>query len=172
MGGKLLYNLKGIGRMIMPRALTQARLESTIARIFTLPDTALEAIAKRVAHYHKISEAFSVQPLPHGSHTRLSLTQPHYGKLGDNKLTKEHSSVYFYDSYEWTRYFPDSYEWNYEFSDVNYYLTTPAITKTRPIDSRVEVALESKAGLGTDTCAPPPDKPYEHSPPARKTPPL
>lgn len=155
MGGKLLYNLKGIGRMIMPRALTQARLESTIARIFTLPDTALETIAKRVAHYHKISETFSVQPLPHGSHMRLSLTQPHYGKLGDNKLTKEHSSVYFYDSYEWTRYFPDSYEWNYEFSDVNYYLTTPAITKTRPIDSRVEVALESKASLDTDTCASP-----------------
>lgn len=156
MGGKLLYNLKGIGRMIVPRAFTQARLESTIAQIFTLPDTALEAIAKRVAHYHKISEPFSVQNLPHSPHARLSLTQPHYGKLGDNKLSKEHSSVYFYDSYEWTRYFPDTYEWNYEFSDVNYYLTTPAITKTRPIDSRVQAPLESKANISTKTHATPP----------------
>lgn len=146
MGGKILYNLKGIGMILTPRALTQARLESKIANIFTLSDKELETIAARVAHYHKISVPFSVQALPHSpTHPRLSLSQPHFGSLGENKLSKEHSSVYFYDSYEWTRYFPDSYVWNYEFSDVNYYLTTPAITKTRPIDSRVDSAPESSA---------------------------
>lgn len=157
MGAKIIYNLKGIGRMLLPRAIPQALLESKLKSIFTLDARTLDSIAARVAHYHKLNAHFSPKPfaLPSTKPVRDTIVPPHFGYLRDNKLTKEHSSVYFYDSYEWTRYFPDHFVWNYEFSDVNYYLASPAITKTRPIDSRVEVALESKASLDTDTCAPP-----------------
>lgn len=174
MGAKIIYNLKGIGRMLLPRAIPQALLESKLKSIFTLDARTLDSIAARVAHYHKLNAHFSPKPfaLPSTKPVRDTIVPPHFGYLRDNKLSKDHSSVYFYDSYQWTRCFPDHFVWNYEFSDVNYYLASPAITKTRPIDSRVEVALESKASLDTDTCAPPPDKSHEHSPPARKTPPL
>ena len=157
MGAKIIYNLKGIGRMLLPRAIPQALLESKLKSIFTLDARTLDSIAARVAHYHKLNAHFSPKPfaLPSTKPVRDTIVPPHFGYLRDNKLSKDHSSVYFYDSYQWTRCFPDHFVWNYEFSDVNYYLTTPAITKTRPIDSRVEVALESKASLDTDTCAPP-----------------
>ena len=137
MGAKILYNLKGIYRMLLPRAIPQALLRSKIQAIFTLDRATLETIALRVAHYHKLNSHFSPQPFALPSHkpVRDTIVPPHFGALRDNKLTKEHSSVYFYDSYEWTRYFPDHFVWNYEFSDVNYYLSVPAITKTRPIHS-------------------------------------
>ena len=148
MGAKIICNLKGISRMLTPRAFTQLLLKRKIESIFKLDDKTLESIASRVAHYHKINERFEIAPFADSresapsasfvsSRQRLSLANPHFGLLKDNKLSKEHSSVYFYDSYEWTRYFPDSYRWYYEFGDVNYYLTAPAITKTRPIDARV-----------------------------------
>ncbi|KAA8707623.1 glycosyl transferase family 90 [Helicobacter canis] len=157
MGAKIIYNLKGIGRMLLPRAIPQALLESKLKSIFTLDARTLDSIAARVAHYHKLNAHFSPKPfaLPSTKPVRDTIVPPHFGYLRDNKLSKDHSSVYFYDSYQWTRCFPDHFVWNYEFSDVNYYLASPAITKTRPIDSRVEVALESKASLDTDTCAPP-----------------
>ena len=147
MGAKILYNLKGIYRMLLPRAIPQALLRSKIQAIFTLDRATLETIALRVAHYHKLNSHFSPQPFALPSHkpVRDTIVPPHFGALRDNKLTKEHSSVYFYDSYEWTRYFPDHFVWNYEFSDVNYYLSSPAITKTRPIHS-------VRGGAGDSAC--------------------
>ncbi|STO97975.1 glycosyl transferase family 90 [Helicobacter canis] len=148
MGAKILYNLKGIYRMLLPRAIPQALLRSKIQAIFTLDRATLETIALRVAHYHKLNSHFSPQPFALPSHkpVRDTIVPPHFGALRDNKLTKEHSSVYFYDSYEWTRYFPDHFVWNYEFSDVNYYLSSPAITKTRPIHS-------ARGGAGDSACS-------------------
>ncbi|OHU81952.1 hypothetical protein BKN38_07880 [Helicobacter sp. CLO-3] len=155
MGAKIIYNLKGISRMLTPRAFTQPLLKHKIESIFKLDDKTLESIASRVAHYHKINERFEIAPFVDSgrdnnagdsapsapfvsSRQRLGLANPHFGLLKDNKLSKEHSSVYFYDSYEWTRYFPGDYRWYYEFGDVNYYLTAPTITKTRPIDARAD----------------------------------
>ena len=140
MGAKIIYNLKGIGRMLLPRAIPQALLESKLKSIFTLDARTLDSIAARVAHYHKLNTHFSPKPfaLPSTKPVRDTIVPPHFGYLRDNKLSKDHSSVYFYDSYQWTRCFPDHFVWNYEFSDVNYYLASPAITKTRPIDGRVK----------------------------------
>ena len=139
MGAKIIYNLKGIYRMLLPRAIPQALLESKLKAIFTLDVRILDSIAARVAHYHKLNTHFTPKPfaLPTTKPMRDTIVPPHFGYLRENKLSKDHSSVYFYDSYQWTRYFPDHFVWNYEFSDVNYYLTSPAITKTRPIDGRV-----------------------------------
>ncbi|ETD26951.1 glycosyl transferase family 90 [Helicobacter canis] len=143
MGAKIIYNLKGIGRMLLPRAIPQALLESKLKSIFTLDARTLDSIAARVAHYHKLNTHFSPKPfaLPSTKPVRDTIVPPHFGYLRDNKLSKDHSSVYFYDSYQWTRCFPDHFVWNYEFSDVNYYLTSPAITKTRPIDGRVKILI-------------------------------
>lgn len=149
---KFIYNFKGIARMLMPRSFFQANLSSKIAYIFKGFDEAtLENIAKRVNHYHKINSPFSL-PLPNllapspsqtskneqWKKSRLSLQTPRLGFVGDNSPSSLYSSAYYYDSYEWSRYFRDNLLWAYEFGDVNYYLDTPAITKTRPIDSMTE----------------------------------
>lgn len=151
---KFIYNFKGIARAFMPRAFFQASLSSKIARIFKDFDEAtLESIAKRVNHYHKINSSFSL-PMPNllASQTskgeqwkkpRLSLQTPSVGFVGDNSPSNLYSTVYYYDSYEWSRYFRDNLLWAYEFGDVNYYLDTPAITKTRPIESKAKSKADS-----------------------------
>lgn len=148
MSAKVFYNIKGIVRSLLPKVLTQASLQHTIERIFTLNDSTLESIAKRVGYYHQINTPFTILPLSAKTFKpeRLSLVSPHFGILKDHTLAnKKYPTAYFYDTYEWTRYFPDTYKWYYEFGDVNYYLTHPGFTKTRPIDERVRNELESKS---------------------------
>lgn len=152
----LSYNLKGIARMLLPRSLFQAHLSSKIAHYFSTFDNAtLELILKRVHHYCKINTPFRLNPPNFLANSlgkseakpRLSLQTPNIAFLGQNNLSSNHSTVYYYDSYQWSRYFADNLIWAYCFGDVNYYLDTPAITKTRPIDS----VLESKVDLAQES---------------------
>lgn len=46
---------------------------------------------------------------------------------------KRSSSVYFFDTYEYTRFFPKTFKWGHEPGDINRLLDYPSITKTRPI---------------------------------------
>lgn len=144
---KLIYNLQGIARMLLPRAFYQANLSHKIKQIFKdFDDTTLQHIAKRVNYYHKINTPFTL-PAPNlaqnilatnksnqNPKTPLSLQTPNIDILLHNNPTSAHSTVYYYDSYQWSRYFDDNFVWAYQFGDVNYYLDTPAITKTRPLD--------------------------------------
>lgn len=143
----LSYNLKGIARMILPRAFAQKQSIGKIAgyfRDFTSQD--LELIANRINHCCKLNKPFNLTPpnlLASQANTpkpRLSLQTPTFAFVGQNNLSSKHSSAYYYDSYQYTRYFADNLIWAYCFGDVNYYLDTPAISKTRPIDS----VLDSK----------------------------
>ncbi len=144
---KLLYNLQGIARMLLPRAFYQANLSHKIKQIFKdFDDMTLQHIANRVNYYHKINTPFAL-PAPNLAQNilatnksnqnpkpPLSLQTPNIDILLRNNPTSTHSTVYYYDSYQWSRYFNDNFVWAYQFGDVNYYLDTPAITKTRPLD--------------------------------------
>lgn len=133
MVSKFLYNLKGIARILTPNILTQASLESQIQQIFTrFSPNILDSMKARLRYYHKISSPFSLAPSIQSHDAKL----PQITDLKHifNKHTKaRYFSAYFYDMYEFTRYF-DSRLWlAHEFGDVNYYLSLPAITKSRPI---------------------------------------
>ncbi|GAD19140.1 glycosyl transferase family 90 [Helicobacter fennelliae] len=146
---RAMYNAKGIMQAIVPRAITQKSLESRIQKILDSLD--LEALKWRINFYHQIHTPFRLEPLynagyPEQKIQRLGTFTPHCDKLKNNKpFQKGVSSVYYYDSYEWTRYFNDEFLWCYEFGDVNYYLDAPSITKTRPIDSQVKSHINPKA---------------------------
>lgn len=58
----------------------------------------------------------------------------------DCRQLKEHTysnrkgnSVYFFDTYEYTRFFPKSFRWNDVPGDVNWLCDIPSVVKTRPI---------------------------------------
>ena len=53
-------------------------------------------------------------------------------RLADHKFG-DAGSVYFFDSYEFTRWFSDSLYWNYVFGDVTQVPGVPSIVKSRPI---------------------------------------
>lgn len=145
---RLVYNLKGIARAIIPRFITQKQLDSKIANIFRIYDKKLPYIAKRLNLYNKITTPFS---LPHSQEqlplecafkdkkqrdklsrlAYLRVLRPNITTLKDN--TPKNGSAYYYDSYEWTRYFDDTLRWAYLFEDVNNLLHCPALVKSRPI---------------------------------------
>ncbi|TLD82520.1 glycosyl transferase family 90 [Helicobacter trogontum] len=148
-GSRFIYNLKGIMRMMIPRIITQKQLEVKIQKLLQTYDKELEVISNRINYYNKLDKPFcipstqdklaQVQPLqvalpPYPS--RLSNLQqlvPNIDILKNN--TYKAGSVYFYDSYEWTRYFKDDLRWAYMFYDVCDLLSFPAICKSRPIIS-------------------------------------
>lgn len=147
------YNLKGISRILLPRSIFRANCARKIDAIFKdFDDKTLDAIAKRVAYYHKINEPFTlIKPATQSEQkTRLGLFEPHFANLGYNNalsFRKHYSTGYWYDSLKYTRYFDDALVWCYEFGDVNWYFPQPTITKTRPINSLANASADNSVLL-------------------------
>lgn len=143
---RLFYNLKGIIRAIIPRIITQKQLEKKIYSLLKIYEKKFLTIAMRINHYNKLNTTFNIptkqSDMPQASHyesniaypsrlANLQLLTPNVDILRHN--TYKAGSVYYYDSYEWTRYFSDYLYWAYMFYDVNQLLNFPAICKSRPI---------------------------------------
>lgn len=147
---RFFYNLKGILRAIMPRIITQKQLEKKIQNLLRIYEQKLPIISMRLNYYNKLTKAFKIPtqksdmpqastfksepPHPIQYPSRLSNLQvltPNVDVLLNN--TYKAGSVYYYDSYEWTRYFSSSLYWAFMFYDVNQLLNFPAICKSRPI---------------------------------------
>lgn len=151
------YNLKGIARLLLPRSFFKVSLPRKIDSIFKeFDDKALEAIAMRVAYYHKINTPFQLyQPTTQAENkTRLGLFEPHFSALRYNNalsLCKKYATGYWYDSFKYTRYFDDALVWCCEFGDVNWYFSQPTITKTRPIQSTLKASADNSILLKLNT---------------------
>ncbi|RDU62597.1 lipopolysaccharide core biosynthesis protein LpsA [Helicobacter didelphidarum] len=144
---RYLYNLKCIFRAIIPRFIPQSQLEAKIAQIFRIYENKLDVLATRLNFYNKLTINFTIPstrdelPIESTLHTTLppppsrlfamKLLRPDVSILKENTL--KHGSVYYYDSYEWTRYFDDNLLWTHLFHDVNQLMNFPAIVKSRPI---------------------------------------
>lgn len=146
-GSRFIYNLKGIIRMIIPRIITQKQLETKIQKLLRIYDKNLEDISNRINYYNKLNKPFHIpstkDELPQTSPLDLDLP-PYPSRLANlqqlvpnidflKNNTYKAGSVYYYDSYEWTRYFKDNLVWAYMFYDVSELLSFPAICKSRPI---------------------------------------
>lgn len=123
---KLPYYIKGIFRYLMPSSLLRKKLEKTLHALEGRADKAY--ILDRVDYYNKLSEK-----------TALPADAP---LLGAHRL-KGNKSVYFFDTYEFTRWFSPSLKWCYVFGDVTTVPAYPAVVKSRPTggDNRNSVLL-------------------------------
>lgn len=146
---KVFYNLKGIIRTIIPRIFAQKNLDSKIQNIFRIYDNKLEYLAMRLSLYNKLQEPFMLpqnrEELPSDSDflgvkppypsrlCNMQIIRPLLDMLKNNTLMARYATVYYYDSYEWSRYFDDNLTWAFIFGDVNTLVSCPAIVKSRPI---------------------------------------
>lgn len=117
----LLYNLKGIARMLTPELLLPKNREKLLQGVAERKD--IEYIKSRVEYYCQLQAP-----------VRLDSSA---WELRDLRFTRK-KSVYFFDSYEFARYFPQDFRAHFEFGDVNYICPKPSITKSRPIQARLE----------------------------------
>ncbi len=113
---KFIYYGKNMLRYLIPKFILRARLKYILESIEKREDK--EYIYERVNYYNKLNQRIK---LPNDSKT-----------LGKHKL-KGHKSVYFFDTYEYTRWYPPHLKWCYLFGDINYIPKVPSIVKSRPI---------------------------------------
>ncbi len=112
---KILYYLHGLSLYLAPRILLRRRLASLLHQWQTRQDAA--HIAERVDYYCKLN---APTPLPPDAEL---LAQHHWG----------HPSVYFIDSFEYTRYFPQHLRWHLRRGDDKTIATRPSIQKARTL---------------------------------------
>ena len=115
---KWIYFTKNFFRYITPKKIFQIQLPYKLKAIAKRKDIAY--INERVAYYNKLRE---FTPLPQNAPTLSSHTY----------LNREQQSVYFFDTYEFTRWYPQTLQWNHLPGDVTHIPDHPAIVKSRPI---------------------------------------
>lgn len=113
---KLFYFVNNFINYYLPKFLFRMRLSRVLKGKYSKDPEVLE----RVNYYNKLS---SKKELPKDS---LILKNHKY----KNKTSQ---SVYFFDSYEFTRWFSDGFKWSNAFGDVTYVPELPSIVKSRPI---------------------------------------
>lgn len=114
----LLYYVRAFSMLLTPSFVLNAR-EKRILRAYK-NSTDKAYIDQRVDYYNQID---SVIDLPAESTTLKHHTY------------KEHqcSSVYFFDTFEYTRYFPKHFHWFHQPGDVRCLFPYPTVVKTRPL---------------------------------------
>ncbi len=124
-GCKALYYAHIYSTLLVPNFIYRGRRKSLMAKYEKMPKEEREYIQDRVNYYCKLGkvEGFDqiegVKPL--SSH-KLS-----------NKRSRGYASLYFFDTYEFTRSLPTHLKWAHLFGDIYVLSPIPVITKSRPI---------------------------------------
>ena len=115
---KLLYYLRSYSLLLCPKFILRHILRRRMKEINSSVEK--EQIMARVNYYNKLTDGAM---LPTDAPT-----------LGNHTLkNKKCGSVYFFDTYEYTRYFPDALRWMLKGGDVTTIPQHPTIVKSRPI---------------------------------------
>lgn len=113
---KIVYYVKNVCRNLMPKCLLRSKLFDVLAETEIREDK--EYIYQRVNYYNQLRDN---TPLP-----------PKAKTLGQHRL-RGNKSVYFFDTYEYTRYFPTHLKWLHLFGDIVHVPDLPSIVKSRPL---------------------------------------
>lgn len=141
MNQKLPYMLHGILMLLVPKWWCRWRRKILMGRYDSMSAEDRQYIDMRTNYYCQLLPGAPVQDIneqmPNG-YTPYKVTT-----LGEHTFrNKVGNTVYFFDTYEYTRCFPDSLRWLKLVGDVFYKLPTPAITKSRLIHKAGEVSNE------------------------------
>lgn len=115
---KITYYINSYLDYFMPKFIYQRKLKSLLAKIENHADK--EYIMQRVNYYCKLN-----------SHSELPDSCQKIGNHTPKKRTG--NSVYFFDTYKWTKYFPNHLKWAHLPGDIVDIPEIPSIVKSRPI---------------------------------------
>lgn len=115
---KFIYFARNFSRYLIPKLFFQARLKKQLRKIAERKD--YNEIRERVNYYNKLDTTIT---LPDDAPILANHT---YRK-------RKKQSVYFFDTYEYTRWFPNSRKWFHQPGDAILIPPYPTIIKSRPI---------------------------------------
>lgn len=115
---KLKYYISSYSLLLCPKCLLRWRLKKMLRQVEQSPER--EYLQQRVNYYCKLEQE---TPLPDSA-----------APLSQHTLkNKRGGSVYFFDTYEFTRYFNQAFRWLMKPGDVTTIPSAPTIVKSRPI---------------------------------------
>ncbi|SDZ95684.1 Glycosyl transferase family 90 [Arachidicoccus rhizosphaerae] len=126
---RLVYYLKGIIRYNIGGSFHQKKLQKKLATLEDHPEA--DYILQRVNYYNKLSFV-NEDGLP-----------PELKPLKEHRFKRALKSVYFFDTYEYTRWFSGALKWRYLQGDVTKVPVIASIVKSRPVtgDNQQSVIL-------------------------------
>ncbi|WP_294141985.1 glycosyl transferase family 90 [uncultured Sanguibacteroides sp.] len=116
---KWVYYFRNYIRYAIPQFIYRLSLDHVLYKAMKRDD--FSYIRERVEYYNKLD---TPEKLPRNS---SRLVEHRYGQ-------REKQSVYFFDTYEFTRWFPQSMKWNHLPGDIVHVPENPCIVKSRPLD--------------------------------------
>ena len=141
MNQRFPYMVHGFLMLIMPKFIYRFKRKLLLKRFESLSSREKESVDLRVNYYCKTPDKILLSDI----HEQLPNGKAPY-KV---KTLREHTfsnktgnSVYFFDTYEYTRYFPQHLRWLHIAGDVFYKVPAPAITKSRLIPAKEEFSNE------------------------------
>ena len=123
---KLAYYLRGRLMLLTPRWLCRLRKQRLFRQFQRMSDNEKHLITERVNYYCNPVIPASI---PADAPRIGEMTLRHRVKFNGGKM----NSVYFFDSYEYSRCFPKDKQWLFFGGDCNYNFPQPVITKARLI---------------------------------------
>lgn len=118
---KLWYYTKAVWSTLMPHWWCRLWRKRLMAAYDRMTDEEKREIDQRVDYYCLARE-------------REPLTADNSTLIGEHtQRNKQCHSVYFYDTYRYTRCYPADYRWHHEAGDVYYATETLSICKSRPV---------------------------------------
>lgn len=138
---KFPYMVHGLLMLTIPKCFYRHKRKRILKHYKALDGKEKEYIDHRVNYYCKIPDSIVLadilEQLPNGKAPyKIRELREH------TFLNRIGNTVYFFDTYEYTRYFPQNIRWLQIVGDVFYKLSAPAITKSRLIPAKDEYANE------------------------------
>lgn len=116
---KLIYFTRNLCFYMIPDFFYRRKLQKQLNEFNR---TITSDLSNRFKYYIKLSNKFVLE-----KDSKILL---------DHKYSRrDYASVYFFDSFEYTRYFDKKFKWNYIFGDVTIIPSSPAFVKSRPISN-------------------------------------
>jgi hypothetical protein len=125
----------------MPKLIYRYKRKLLLKRYESLSSREKESVDLRVNYYCKTPDKILLSDI----HEQLPNGKAPYKVKNLREHTfsnKTGNSVYFFDTYEYTRYFPQHLKWLHIAGDVFYKVPAPAITKSRLIPAKEEFSNE------------------------------
>lgn len=114
----IIYYIKAFSMLLTPKWLLRRRERKLLSAYINRADK--DVIDNRVNYYNQLDRVIEIP-------SKSCRLQQH------TFLQRKGGSVYFFDTFEFTRYFSKEFLWNHQPGDITILFNLPTIVKTRPL---------------------------------------
>jgi hypothetical protein len=122
---KISYYLKNVWRYFVPKKILQKKLPLILAKTQKYDETALN---ERVDYCNKYNKNYGGGEEVQNNGLKLSEF-----KYVASRKKRKYGSVFFFDTYQYTRFFDGNLKMLFDFDDIRWNKEAPTLTKTRSI---------------------------------------